>query len=125
LKTFENLNIREADLNAEFLASLPPGGFDLIVVDVSFISLTKVVHHLTKFLKKTGYFLLLVKPQFEAGSQYLDKKGIIKKGFDFSEIEKNIREICMDSFGIVLDYFESEVPGKDGNKEYFIYGQKK
>lgn len=51
---------------------------DFVVCDVSFISLQHIIPHLTRFLKPEGLAVLLVKPQFEAGPQYLNKSGLVK-----------------------------------------------
>src|SRR5690606_28692645 len=52
--------------------------FDLVVVDVSFISLKHVLPHLPSYIKSEGYLLALVKPQFELSAEKLGKGGIVK-----------------------------------------------
>lgn len=62
---------------------LPIEQFDYIVSDVSFISLTCLLPHFSPFLKEDGLMVLLIKPQFEAGSSFLNKNGIVtdEKGY--------------------------------------------
>lgn len=117
---FENLNVK--DIAGHALANQQ---FDGIVCDVSFISLTKVVSYLQPLLKTKGFFLFLVKPQFECGPQALDKNGIVSDAKVYKTIQTNITSLCEDLFQCECKYFESSITGKDGNKEFFIYGRKK
>lgn len=98
-----------------------PTSYDLIVVDVSFISLTKVVEFLAPFLARDGKLLCLVKPQFELESKHLNKKGIVKEQSLYAKLEENIRSYFKDQSLKVEDYFESPIHGGDGNTEFFIY----
>jgi len=117
---YENLNVK--DIAAHVISS---ERFDGIVCDVSFISLTKVVAFLEPLLKTKGFFLLLVKPQFECGPQALDKNGIVSDAKVYNIIQTNITSLCEKLFQCECKYFESSITGKDGNKEFFIYGRKK
>lgn len=121
---FENLNARELDSHIEFQKRVPADKFDLAVADVSFISLTKVTEALGPLIRRGGHYLFLVKPQFECGPEFLDKNGIVSDKQVYKVIEQRIRQNCCQVFGSVLDYFNSEFPGKDGNQEFFVYGQK-
>ena len=118
--SYENLNVK--DIPSHKLAGEL---FDGIVCDVSFISLTKVVSFLEPLLKSEGFFLFLVKPQFECGPQALDKNGIVSDAKVYDSIQKNITSLCEKLFQCECKYFESSITGKDGNKEFFIYGHKK
>lgn len=120
----EGLNAKDLRFDQNFAARIPSELFDMIVMDVSFISITKVIPYLPEFLKKNGYYLFLVKPQFECGPALLDKNGIVKETSFYKTIENNVREVVTKCFGGVESYIESELPGKDGNLEFFIYGQK-
>lgn len=120
---FESLHVNELSAHPEFLKSVPSGGFDLIVADVSFISLAKVMSFLKPYLKSQGVYLLLVKPQFEAGPNALDKNGIVKDEKVYGIVQNNVTEEAKKVFGRVLDYFQSGLTGKDGNQEFFIYGK--
>lgn len=120
---FESLHVNELSTHKEFLKSVPKDGFDLIVADVSFISLAKVMAFLKPYLKSAGLYLLLVKPQFEAGPNALDKNGIVKDEKMYAIVQNTISEEAKRIFGEVTDYFASELQGKDGNQEFFIYGK--
>lgn len=123
VKSFEGLNAKDLATDAGFLSSVPAGKFDLIVMDVSFISITKVMPHLVSYLKAGGEYLLLVKPQFECGREFLDKNGIVNDSSVYVEIEIAIRAAAMEIFKNVESYTVSGILGKDGNREYFIYGK--
>lgn len=120
---FESLHVNELHFHPEFLKSVPQKSCDLIVMDVSFISLTKVMHFLKPYLKWGGHFLFLVKPQFESGPNALDKNGIVKDEKVYSIVQNNVTEEAKKVFGCVIDYFQSGLAGKDGNQEFFIYGK--
>ena len=121
--SIESLHVNALSQNEMFLKHVPKDGFDLIVTDVSFISLTKVMSYLKPFLKPKGHFLFLVKPQFEAGSNALDKNGIVKDEKTYDLVQTIVSEEAGKIFGRVIDFFKSELQGKDGNQEFFIYGQ--
>ncbi len=117
--SMEQTNIRyisPSDVNNEKM--------DFISVDVSFISLTKVIPVVYMLLKDGGEAVCLIKPQFEAGRQALSKKGIIK---DASVREKTVRDIsefaAFTGFK-VLGTVTSPVRGGDGNVEFLIYLRK-
>lgn len=99
--------------------------FDLIVCDVSFISLKYVVPFVSPYLKDGGLLLFLVKPQFELSKEDLSKGGVVKDTSLFQRVEKLIKSLFEDSHFKVLDYFESPITGSDGNQEFFVYAAKK
>lgn len=121
---FEGLHIKDLADHAAFQKVVPKGGFDLLVADVSFISLTKVMPFVKQYLKLNGDYLLLVKPQFELTANDLDRNGVVKNVKKYSLVQSVIEQEARQQFGNIIDYFESETPGKDGNQEFFIYGQK-
>lgn len=92
--------------------------FDLIVVDVSFISVTKIIPALVGLLKPDGMFIILIKPQFEVGRGEVGKGGIVHEP---EKHERVIREIngFADSFGLNCSgLIESPILGAEGNKEF-------
>ena len=97
--------------------------FDLIVADVSFISLTKVLPQWPALLREGGHVLSLVKPQFEVGADNLARGGIVRDESLYAVVEKTIRKSCIDAGLIVLDYFGSSITGGDGNREFFVYAK--
>lgn len=121
----EGINVKDLAHSVQFNTHVPAEGFTLVVMDVSFISITKVLESIKPFVAKGGEFLFLVKPQFEAGAKALDKNGIIKDKSIYALVEKEVKEKVFSVFGEVKDYFRSELLGKDGNQEFFIYGKNK
>ena len=97
--------------------------FDLIVADVSFISLTKVLPQWPALLREGGHMLSLVKPQFEVGADNVARGGIVRDESLYAVVEKAIRKSCIDAGLIVLDYFDSLITGGDGNREFFVYAK--
>lgn len=120
---FEKVNAKDLSKHSEFNKAFKVGEFDLVVCDVSFISITKITEAIKPYLKKGGYLLFLVKPQFECGPQALDKNGIIKDENFYAELQDKIMAHFKNVFQIDFLFFESSITGKEGNKEFFIYGQ--
>lgn len=98
----------------------PEGGFDLIVGDLSFISLTLVLPALVPFLADEGELLFLVKPQFELQPAQIGKGGLVKDPASYPEVEARIRQACTELGLQVLAYFNSPIAGGDGNREFFV-----
>lgn len=121
--SIEGLNAKDLKSNTSFLAQVPANKFDMIVMDVSFISLIKVIPFVVEFLRPGGEYLFLVKPQFECGQEHLDKNGIVKNSSVYAEIETSTRKKVFEYFNNVEAYIKSDLIGKDGNQEYFIYGK--
>ncbi|WP_035589583.1 23S rRNA (cytidine-2'-O)-methyltransferase TlyA [Hippea jasoniae] len=111
IKSFENTDIRNFSTDMVF---------DIITVDVSFISLTKILEHVKGFLAENGDMICLIKPQFEVGAGKT-KKGIVKDQNLIEGVLNNIKSfvqtIGLKSRGIV----ESPILGKDGNREFLIW----
>ena len=103
---------------------MPEAGFDLIVADLSFISLTLVLPQLPPLLKTGGNMLLLVKPQFEVGKAGLGKGGVVRDPALYPEVEARIRIACNHVDITVCDWFDSPIAGGDGNREFFIWLKK-
>jgi 23S rRNA (cytidine1920-2'-O)/16S rRNA (cytidine1409-2'-O)-methyltransferase len=123
LHVFEGTHVK--DLSKEFFSSKGlDDQFDLIVCDVSFISLKYVVPFTAPYLKDSGWVLFLVKPQFELSKEDLGKGGVVKDSSLFQRVEKLIKSLFEDSHFKVLDYFESPITGSDGNQEFFVYAKK-
>ena len=91
---------------------------DIAVCDLSFISQKYVYLPITKILKDNGIFVSLIKPQFEAGREYLSKKGIVKD----KKIHKRVIESCVSEAASVGLFCKGVIPspisGGDGNTEY-------
>jgi 23S rRNA (cytidine1920-2'-O)/16S rRNA (cytidine1409-2'-O)-methyltransferase len=108
-------------VNARHLsaADLPCPRFDLIVGDLSFISLTLVLPALAPLL--AGDLLMLVKPQFELQPEHIGKGGIVKDAGSYALVEQRTRDGCAANGLAVRDYFDSPIAGGDGNREFFVW----
>ena len=97
---------------------------DFASVDVSFISLTKVLGPARELLKDHGQMVCLIKPQFEAGREKVGKKGVVRdKSVHEEVIEKIITFSLENGFSIHnLEY--SPIKGPEGNIEYLVYIEK-
>jgi 23S rRNA (cytidine1920-2'-O)/16S rRNA (cytidine1409-2'-O)-methyltransferase len=103
---------------------MAPGPFDLIVVDVSFISLTLVLPPLAPRLAPGGRLLPLVKPQFEAGREAVGRGGVVR---DDSVRRATVDKVsdCLKSLGLeVIGSCTSPIKGPKGNVEFFVLSQK-
>ncbi|ALV24818.1 16S/23S rRNA (cytidine-2'-O)-methyltransferase [Campylobacter iguaniorum] len=110
----ENTDIRE----------FKAGKFDLISVDVSFISVVQILEHIDKLAKKD--IIILFKPQFEVGKNAKrNSKGVVKDTKQIKLVMAKFESACT-SFGWELKASkESVIPGKEGNLEIFYYYTKK
>ncbi len=124
LKVVEGVNARDLSRNPCVQTLISPQSIDLAVMDVSFISIALIIPELSHFVKTEGYLLSLVKPQFEVGIDGLAKGGIVKDVSLFVDVEKKVRQVCLNSGFTVLNYFASSIQGKDGNHEFFVFAQK-
>lgn len=96
---------------------------DFASIDVSFISLTKVLLPVKNLLKEDGQVVCLVKPQFEAGKEKVGKKGVVRDPAVHREVIETVRDFAA-SIGftpLMLDY--SPIKGPEGNIEYLLYLQ--
>jgi 23S rRNA (cytidine1920-2'-O)/16S rRNA (cytidine1409-2'-O)-methyltransferase len=95
--------------------------FDLIVGDLSFISLTLVLPAVVEFLADDGQLLMLVKPQFELQPGQVGKGGIVRDETMYAVVEKRLHDACAALELKVLRWFDSPIAGGDGNREFFIH----
>ena len=108
----------------ELTSNLIPQLVDLIVIDVSFISLEKVLPFLHPFIKPNGKVIALVKPQFEAGKENVPKTGIIKDAKIHLEVVENVKKYALMSNFNYLEHIDSPELGSDGNKEFLMLLEK-
>jgi 23S rRNA (cytidine1920-2'-O)/16S rRNA (cytidine1409-2'-O)-methyltransferase len=112
-------------LNARELSAAQVGcDFDLVVGDLSFISLTLVLPALAPLVKPQGSLLLLVKPQFELQPAQIGKGGLVKDPAAYAQVEQRIRAACAALGLTVTNYFDSPITGGDGNREFFVHASK-
>lgn len=97
---------------------------DFASVDVSFISLTKILIPARNLLREGGEMVCLIKPQFEAGREKVGKNGVVREPAVHREVIEKIVDYA-DSIGftvLALDY--SPIKGPEGNIEYLLYLRK-
>jgi len=104
---------------------LIPEQLDGLVVDVSFISLEKVLPFTIPFLKAGAKVILLVKPQFELGPGSLNKAGVVKDTSQYPALLENIKTMALRNQLEWNGYMDSPILGGDGNAEFLGYFQKK
>lgn len=97
---------------------------DFASVDVSFISLTKILLPARRLLTDTGEMVCLIKPQFEAGRDKVGKKGVVRDKKVHEEVIRKIYETAILSGFIVMDLEYSPIKGPEGNIEYLIHLKK-
>lgn len=119
----EGINCR-ALTAADLGDAMPAGGFDLIVGDVSFISMTLVLPQLPALLAADGDLLLLVKPQFEVGPHNIGKGGIVRDPTLYREIEGRFLDLARQLGLQAKAWLDSPITGGDGNREFFIWLKK-
>ncbi|MFL6228799.1 MAG: TlyA family RNA methyltransferase [Pyrinomonadaceae bacterium] len=118
LRTDERVEVREG-VNARHLAPADfVEQFDLAVMDVSFISATKVLPAIVPLLKEGARVVVLVKPQFEVGKGEVGKGGIVRDTEQHArvvaEVNRAARELGLEVIGVI----DSPILGAEGNKEF-------
>lgn len=97
-----------------------PAGFDLIVVDASFISLRSIVPRALGYLRPGGTIVTLVKPQFEAGRDRLGGGGVVRDPVVHAAVLREVRAALAASGAIAIDAALSPLRGPSGNVEFFF-----
>ncbi len=93
-------------------------------VDVSFISLTKVLKPMREFIKDGGDVVALIKPQFEAGREKVGKKGVVRDPDTHVEVIKKIADFAGKNGFVCLELTFSPIKGPEGNIEYLMHLRK-
>lgn len=101
-----------------------PEEIDFASVDVSFISLKKILPVAHELLKKDGEMVCLIKPQFEAGREKVGKKGVVRDKKVHEEVIEMILEFCLNNGFDVLGLTFSPIKGPEGNIEYLTHIKK-
>ena len=93
----------------------------LVVVDVSFISLRLIFPALFEILKQQGDLVALVKPQFEVGKEEIENKGIIKDPVKRTNVLLRLYKFISEKSWVLRQLRESPIQGQKGNREYLIH----
>lgn len=94
---------------------------DLIVIDVSFISLTHIIEPIVPFLAEGSRLLAMVKPQFEVGRERLGKGGVVREEALQLEAVESVRAALLSHGFETLEPCPAPIRGPKGNQEYFLY----
>ena len=97
---------------------------DFASVDVSFISLTKVLGPAYALLKEHGQMVCLIKPQFEAGREKVGKKGVVRDKAVHEEVIEKVIAFALETGFSVHNLEYSPIKGPEGNIEYLVYIEK-
>ncbi len=122
LREDERVDNREG-INIRYGMTLPER-VDMIVVDLSYISLLLVLKPVFDLLKENGEGVLLVKPQFEIGPENVGKKGIVKNDQAVKDSLVKIYRALKAQGWHTLGACRSPIKGKSGNQEYLFYVEK-
>lgn len=93
-------------------------------IDVSFISLTKVLGPVKELLTEDGEVVCLIKPQFEAGREKVGKKGVVREKSTHLEVITMVIDYAMEIGFAVLNLEFSPIKGPEGNIEYLLHLKK-
>jgi len=123
LRNDQRVEVREG-VNARYLTPKDlPQKFNLVVMDVSFISVTKVLPAIIPLLAPTGAIIALIKPQFEVGRGEVGSGGIVR---DAAKRLRVVEEVNNAARGLGLEpvkVIESPITGADGNVEFLALYQ--
>ena len=97
---------------------------DFSSIDVSFISLTKVLGPIHAYLKDEGEIVALIKPQFEAGREKVGKKGVVREKSTHLEVIEMVTAYALSIGFHVLELEFSPIKGPEGNIEYLVHLKK-
>ncbi len=111
----ERTNIRDID------PSLIPEQVDIVVIDVSFISLEKVIPSVLRFLNPGAGIVALIKPQFEVGKGQVGKGGIVRDEAARTAAVEKVRTAFHNNGLDVKGIIPSPITGQDGNVEFLIH----
>ncbi|TMB60027.1 MAG: TlyA family RNA methyltransferase [Chloroflexi bacterium] len=101
-----------------------PETVDLIVADVSFISLRLVLLPSLRHLRDDGDIVALVKPQFEAGREAVGRGGIVRDPADRAKAVVSVAEALAEALVPVIAVVPSRLAGREGNREIFVHARR-
>ena len=121
LRQDERVSVHDRTNVREISAELIGGPVDLVVADLSFISLTLVLGALVSCATADADFVLMVKPQFEVGRQRVGKGGVVRDPALRAEAVRTVAEAAAAHGLGVGGVTASPLPGPAGNVEYFVW----
>jgi 23S rRNA (cytidine1920-2'-O)/16S rRNA (cytidine1409-2'-O)-methyltransferase len=125
LRTDARVDVREG-INARYLKPDDfPKKFDLAVMDVSFISATKILPAIVPLLKEDARLITLIKPQFEVGRGEVGKGGIVRDSQKHARVIDEVNRAAEELGLRVTNVIESPIHGADGNLEFLALYDKR
>lgn len=125
LRDDERVEVREQTNARDLLPEHFDTSFDLIVIDVSFISVTKIMPVLVPLLKDDGRVIILIKPQFEVGKGEVGKGGIVREPEKHERVTNEVNESASAHGLEPIGLIDSPITGAEGNKEFLaMYSRK-
>lgn len=110
-------------VNARYLKPEDIGELvDVSTIDVSFISLTRIITPVSQILKPKGVVVALIKPQFEVGKGEVGRGGIVRDERKHKEVTDKITHFLEELNFRIIDIIPSPILGADGNKEFLVIG---
>lgn len=109
----EQTNLRYLDLLPELV--------DIVTLDLSFISLLKIIPNIPKFLKPQGKLIVLIKPQFEVGKDQIGASGVVRDSKIRAQVVQRVVDGIVSNGFIFKRLIDSPVTGADGNYEFLAY----
>jgi len=100
-----------------------PEPIDIATIDVSFISLKKVIPKVMEFLRERAELIALIKPQFEVGKGQVGKGGIVRDEAKRRQVVEDITAFCQELGFQVKGVIPSPILGAKGNQEYLLYAE--
>ena len=124
LKNNKIVNLEKTHVR-ELTSKLIPEKVNGAVIDVSFISLSKIFPFINPFIDENGFAIALVKPQFEVGKANIGKRGIVKDKNLYPGVIESIKTQAIQNSLHFIDFIPSPILGGDGNQEFLMLLQKK
>ena len=125
LRTDERVVVLERTNARHLTENHIPEGVDMVVCDASFIHLDTVLERPLTFVKKKGYLIGLIKPQFQAPKHLVGEGGIVRDPAVHRQVCADMRDWLNAQNGwTVKDIVESPVKGAEGNAEFLLLGEK-
>jgi 23S rRNA (cytidine1920-2'-O)/16S rRNA (cytidine1409-2'-O)-methyltransferase len=121
LRTHERVTVLERTNARHFTSGELPYPPELVVIDVSFISLTKILPAVVASAARRHDLVALVKPQFEVGREAVGKGGVVRDAAERRRALLAVGEAARLLGEVVLGYASSGLPGPKGNRESFVW----
>ena len=120
VKVVERVNVKNCNL--EDIYSENEEKAEFITMDLSFISIKKVLENVLKLTKENNFEIVsLIKPQFEAGKEQVGKNGVVKEKETHIEVIENVLNFCKEKGLFIKSLTFSPIKGPKGNIEYLVY----